>query len=81
MKSLIAVAVALAFSAGAIAQDKKAAEPAKAAPAAAAPAAPAKAAPTAAHMAAISSSAWKVVKPMFLCFDSSWRMSDAGVIG
>jgi hypothetical protein len=30
---------------------------------------------------AISSSAWKVVTPKFLCLDSSCRMSEAGVIG
>jgi putative transposase len=38
-------------------------------------------APTAEAAAAISSSAWNVRTPKFLCFDSSWRMSDAGVIG
>ncbi len=32
-------------------------------------------------MPAISSSAWKVVTPNDLCLLSSWRMSDAGVIG
>jgi hypothetical protein len=32
-------------------------------------------------MAAISSSAWKVRTPNSLKLDSSWRMSDAGVIG
>ena len=32
-------------------------------------------------MPAISSSACRVRTPKFLCFDSSWRMSDAGVIG
>ncbi len=32
-------------------------------------------------MPAISSSAWNVMTPKFLCLDSSWRMSDAGVIG
>ena len=32
-------------------------------------------------MPAISSSACSVRTPKFLCFDSSWRMSDAGVIG
>ena len=32
-------------------------------------------------MPAISSSAWRVRTPKFLCFDSSWRMSEAGVIG
>ena len=30
---------------------------------------------------AISSSAWSVRTLKRLCFDSSWRMSDAGVIG
>ena len=45
------------------------------------PSAPAKAAPRAAPMPAISSSAWKVVTPNDLCLLSSWRMSDAGVIG
>ena len=35
----------------------------------------------AAPMPAISSSAWKVRTPKALCLDSSWRMSDAGVIG
>ena len=38
-------------------------------------------APIAAPMPAISSSAWKVVTPNALCFESSWRMSEAGVIG
>ena len=38
-------------------------------------------APSAAPMPAISSSAWNVVMPKFLCLDSSCRMSDAGVIG
>ena len=42
---------------------------------------PPKAAPRAAPMPAISSSAWSVRMPKFLCLDSSWRMSDAGVIG
>ena len=42
---------------------------------------PPKAAPRAAPMPAISSSACSVRTPKFLCFDSSWRMSDAGVIG
>ena len=42
---------------------------------------PPKAAPSAAPMPAISSSAWRVRIPKFLCFDSSWRMSEAGVIG
>ena len=35
----------------------------------------------AAPTAAISSSAWKVFTPKFLCIDSSWRMSLAGVMG
>lgn len=43
--------------------------------------APPKAAPSAAPMPAISSSAWKVRTPKFLCFESSCRMSEAGVIG
>ena len=42
---------------------------------------PANAAPSAEPAAAISSSAWNVRMPKFLCFESSWRMSDAGVIG
>ena len=42
---------------------------------------PPKAAPRAAPMPAISSSACRVRTPKFLCLDSSWRMSDAGVIG
>ena len=42
---------------------------------------PAKAAPSAVPMAAISSSAWNVRTPKFLCLASSWRMSEAGVIG
>lgn len=42
---------------------------------------PPKAAPRAAPMPAISSSAWKVRTPKFLCLDSSCRMSEAGVIG
>ena len=45
------------------------------------PRCPANAAPTATPMAPISSSAWSVRTPKFLCRDSSWRMSDAGVIG
>lgn len=45
------------------------------------PSEPPKAAPSAAPMSAISSSAWKVRTPKFLCLDSSWRMSEAGVIG
>ena len=32
-------------------------------------------------MPEISSSAWNVRTPNCLCFDSSWRMSEAGVIG
>jgi hypothetical protein len=32
-------------------------------------------------MPAISSSACRVRTPKFLCLDSSWRMSDAGVMG
>ena len=42
---------------------------------------PAKAAPMAVPTPAISSSAWKVRTPKFLCVASSWRMSEAGVIG
>ena len=42
---------------------------------------PANAAPMATPTAAISSSACSVRTPKFLCRDSSWRMSDAGVIG
>ncbi len=45
------------------------------------PSAPPKEAPMAAQTAAISSSAWKVVTPKFLYFDSSWSTSEAGVIG
>ena len=45
------------------------------------PSEPAKDAPSAAPMPAISSSAWKVVMPNRLCLLSSWRMSEAGVIG
>ena len=45
------------------------------------PSEPPKAAPSAAPMPAISSSAWKVRTPKFLCRDSSCRMSEAGVIG
>ena len=45
------------------------------------PSAPPYAAPSATPMAAISSSAWTVVTPNFLCLDSSCRMSEAGVIG
>ena len=42
---------------------------------------PAKEAPMALPTPAISSSAWKVRTPKFLCRASSWRMSEAGVIG
>ncbi|CAM5512855.1 hypothetical protein SAFG77S_05904 [Streptomyces afghaniensis] len=42
---------------------------------------PPKAAPSAAPIPAISSSAWNVRTPKFLCLLSSCRMSDAGVIG
>ncbi len=45
------------------------------------PSEPTNDAPRAAPMPAISSSAWKVVTPKDLCLLSSWRMSDAGVIG
>ena len=45
------------------------------------PSDPANEAPSAAPMPAISSSAWKVVMPKRLCLLSSWRMSEAGVIG
>jgi len=45
------------------------------------PRAPPKAAPSAAPMPAISSSAWRVRTPNFLCLESSCKMSDAGVIG
>src|ERR687893_3173197 len=45
------------------------------------PRAPPNEAPIAEAMPAISSSAWKVRTPKDLCLDSSWRMSDAGVIG
>src|ERR687892_718366 len=45
------------------------------------PRAPPNAAPSAASMPAISSSAWNVRTPNRLCFESSCRMSDAGVIG
>ena len=45
------------------------------------PSEPANDAPRAAPMPAISSSAWKVVTPKALCLLSSWRMSEAGVIG
>ena len=42
---------------------------------------PPKEAPSAAATPAISSSAWKVITPSGLCLLSSWRMSEAGVIG
>ncbi len=42
---------------------------------------PAYEAPRAALTPAISSSAWNVRIPKFLCLDSSCRMSEAGVIG
>ena len=42
---------------------------------------PANDAPSAMFAAAISSSAWIVSTPKFLCFDSSCSNSDAGVIG
>ena len=45
------------------------------------PSAPPKAAPRAAPIPEISSSAWNVLTPNCLCFDSSCRMSEAGVIG
>ncbi len=45
------------------------------------PSDPANDAPMAAPMAAISSSAWKVVMRKRRYFDSSWRMSLAGVMG
>ena len=45
------------------------------------PSEPPNEAPRAAPMPAISSSAWKVVTPNRLCLLSSWRMSEAGVIG
>ena len=45
------------------------------------PSAPPNEAPRAAPHAAISSSAWKVVTPKFLCRESSSRIDDAGVIG
>ena len=45
------------------------------------PSAPPNEAPSAAPTAAISSSAWKVRTPKFLCFASSSRIADAGVIG
>ena len=45
------------------------------------PRAPEKEAPMAAEIAAISSSAWNVVTWKRRFFESSWRMSLAGVIG
>ncbi len=45
------------------------------------PSAPPNDAPSAAPTPAISSSAWNVVTPNRLCLLSSWRMSEAGVIG
>ena len=45
------------------------------------PRCPANAAPSAMPTAAISSSACTVRTPKCLCFDSSWRMSEAGVMG
>jgi hypothetical protein len=42
---------------------------------------PVKAAPMVAQMAAISSSAWKVVTSKFLYLDSSCSTSEAGVMG
>jgi len=45
------------------------------------PSEPPKAAPSAAPTAAISSSAWNVRTPRALCFASSSRIADAGVIG
>ena len=45
------------------------------------PSAPPNDAPRAAPTPAISSSAWNVVTPNRLCLLSSWRMSEAGVIG
>ncbi len=45
------------------------------------PSAPPNAAPSAAPIPAISSSAWKVRTPNSLRRLSSWRMSEAGVIG
>ena len=45
------------------------------------PSCPQNDAPIAAPMPAISSSAWSVVTPNALCLESSWRMSEAGVIG
>jgi len=45
------------------------------------PSEPPNAAPSAAPTAAISSSAWNVRTPKALCFASSSRIDDAGVIG
>ena len=45
------------------------------------PSAPPNDAPSAAPTAAISSSAWNVRTPNALCFASSSRIEDAGVIG
>ena len=45
------------------------------------PSAPANEAPIAAEIAAISSSAWNVVRWNRRYLESSWRMSLAGVIG
>ena len=45
------------------------------------PSEPPNAAPSAAPTAAISSSAWNVRTPKFLCRASSSRIEDAGVIG
>ena len=45
------------------------------------PSCPAKLAPIADAMAAISSSAWKVVTPNSYSRDSECRIADAGVIG
>ncbi len=45
------------------------------------PSAPPKEAPSAAPTPAISSSAWKVVTPKFLCLANSCSTSEAGVIG
>ena len=45
------------------------------------PSEPPKLAPIEEQIAAISSSAWKVFTPKFLCFDNSCKISEAGVIG
>jgi len=45
------------------------------------PSEPPNAAPIAEEIAAISSSAWNVVTPKFLCLESSPRIGLAGVIG